>query len=95
VSSSRSEGLPNALLEAAASGLPIVSVPASEGLIELLEGQPGIWLAREISADALAESLLAALGALFPGERFAHPWIEQFGLEHAIPAYQELFEATP
>jgi glycosyltransferase involved in cell wall biosynthesis len=94
VASSRSEGMPNALLEAAASGLPIVSVPASEGLVELLMGQPGVWLAREISADALAESLLTALGALCPGERFAHPWIEQFRLEHAIQAYEELFDTT-
>jgi len=94
VSSSRSEGMPNALFEAAARGLPIVSLPASEGLVELLMGQPGVWLAREISAQALAESLLAALGALRPGERFAHPWIDRFRLEHAIPAYEELFAAT-
>jgi glycosyltransferase involved in cell wall biosynthesis len=86
--------MPNALLEAAAGGLPIVSVPASQGLVELLIGQPGVWLARAISADALAESLLSALRALYPGERFAHPWIDQFRLEHAIPAYEELFEAT-
>jgi len=92
VASSRSEGMPNALLEAAAGGLPIVSLPASEGLVELLMGQPGVWLAREISADALAESILAALGALCPGERFPHPWIDQFRLERAIPAYERLFE---
>ena len=94
VTSSRCEGMPNALLEAAAGGLPIVSVPASRGLVELLSGQAGVWLAREISADALTESLLAALGVLCPGERFDHPWIDQFGLERAIPAYEGLFEAT-
>ena len=95
VASSRTEGLPNALLEAAASGLPIVSVPASEGLVELLLGQPGVWLAREISVKALAESLIEALGTLRPGERFAHSWIDQFRLDRSIPAYEELFAAIP
>ena len=63
---SRHEGLPNALLEAAAGGLPIVASPASGGVSELLRDQPGVWLASEVSADALAESLLAALHALGP-----------------------------
>ncbi len=90
VVSSRYEGLPNALLEAVAGGLPIVAVPASPGLVELLAGKPGVWLAHEISAEALSESLTAALGALRPGERFAHPWIESFGLDQAIPAFDEL-----
>ena len=58
---SRHEGLPNALLEAAAAGLPIVAMPASGGVVELLRDQPGVWLAPEISAEALAASLLAAL----------------------------------
>jgi glycosyltransferase involved in cell wall biosynthesis len=61
VLSSRHEGLPNALLEAAAGGLPIVALPASEGVVELLRDQPGSWLAKETSAAALAECLLAAL----------------------------------
>ncbi len=94
VLSSRFEGMPNALLEAAAGGLPIVALPASGGLVELLHGRPGIWLAREISAEALAESLTAALQTIQPGERYAHPWVNQFRLEQAIPAYEELFDRT-
>ena len=68
---SRHEGLPNALLEAAAAGLPIVATPASGGVVDLLSGRPGAWLAPEISAEALAATIVAALETLRPGERFA------------------------
>ena len=91
---SRHEGLPNALLEAAAAGLPIVALPASEGLVELLQGQPGVWLAPEISVEALAASLLVALHALRPGERFAHPFVEAFRLDCAIEAYESLIDQS-
>jgi glycosyltransferase involved in cell wall biosynthesis len=91
---SRHEGLPNALLEAAAAGLPIVALPASGGLVDLLRGQPGVWLASEISAEALAASLLAALGALRPGERFLHAFIEDFRIGRAIEAYERLIDLT-
>jgi glycosyltransferase involved in cell wall biosynthesis len=86
--------MPNALLEAAGGGLPIVSTPASEGVVELLGDQPGVWLARETTANALADSLLAALDALSPGQRFPHPFVEQFSLKRAIHAYEDLIDAT-
>jgi len=91
---SRHEGLPNALLEAATAGLPIVATPACAGLVELLQGHPGVWLAPEITAEALAASLLAALQTLRPGERFAHPFIEAFRLDRAIPAFERLIDQT-
>jgi glycosyltransferase involved in cell wall biosynthesis len=91
---SRHEGLPNALLEAAAAGLPIVALPASGGVADLLRGQPGVWLAPEISAEALAASLLAALGSLRPGERFAHPFVDQFQIALALQAYESLIDRT-
>lgn len=69
--SSRHEGMPNALLEAAAAGLPIVALPSSGGVVDLLTNRPGAWLASEISAAALAESLLAALRALHPEQMHA------------------------
>jgi glycosyltransferase involved in cell wall biosynthesis len=91
---SRHEGLPNALLEAAAAGLPIVALPASDGVVDLLRGQPGVWLAPQVSEDALAASLVAALRALQPGERFAHPFVEAFRLDRAIQAYERLIDQT-
>jgi glycosyltransferase involved in cell wall biosynthesis len=94
VLSSRHEGLPNALLEAAAGGLPIVSVPSSGGITDLLRDQPGVWLAKQITADALAASLLSALEVLRNNRRFEHTFVDQFRMERAIRAYEELIDAV-
>lgn len=94
VLSSRYEGLPNALLEAAAAGLPIVALPSSEGVAELLRGQPGVWLAEELSAGALTQALTDALGSLRPRERFAHEFVEQFALNRARAAYEYLIDSV-
>jgi glycosyltransferase involved in cell wall biosynthesis len=91
---SRHEGLPNALLEAAAGGVPIVALPASGGVVDLLRNQPGTWLATEISSDALAASLRTALLALRPGERFTHVFVDQFRIDRATAAYERLIDAT-
>jgi glycosyltransferase involved in cell wall biosynthesis len=91
VLSSRYEGLPNALLEAAASGLPLVSTPASGGIIDLLREKPGCWLSDEISASALASALLQALDVLQPGQRFPHAFIEDFRMETALEKWNKLF----
>jgi glycosyltransferase involved in cell wall biosynthesis len=91
---SRHEGLPNALLEAAAAGLPIVALPASRGVMDLLRNQPGVWLASTLSEDALAASLLAALRVLRPGQRFAHRFIEAYRIDRAIQAYENLIDRT-
>jgi glycosyltransferase involved in cell wall biosynthesis len=94
VLSSRQEGMPNALLEAAAGGLPIVALPASGGIVDLLRDQPGAWLANDISATALAASLLQALNTLQPGERFAHPFIDPFKIDRAMLGYEALIDAA-
>jgi glycosyltransferase involved in cell wall biosynthesis len=94
VLSSRHEGMPNALLEAAAAGLPIVALPAAGGVADLLRGQPGVWLGAEISAAALAASVLEALQALEPGQRFTHAFIEPFRMERVIQRYEDLIDAT-
>ncbi len=94
VLASRHEGLPNALLEAAAAGLPVAALPSSAGLVELIQDQPGVWLAPEFSASALAAILLDALKALRPGERFAHTFVEPFRIGRAIEAYEQLIDTT-
>ena len=67
---SRHEGMPNAMLEAAVGGLPIVALPCSGGVVEMLGALHGAWLVPEISADALASTLVEALETLHPGQRF-------------------------
>lgn len=94
VLSSRHEGLPNALLEAAAAGLPLVATPAGGGVVDLLRGQPGVWLAPAATSEALAATLIAALQALQPRERFPHPFVEAFGMDSAISAYEGLIDAV-
>jgi glycosyltransferase involved in cell wall biosynthesis len=92
VLSSRREGLPNALLEAAAAGLPIVATPALGGLGEWLAGRRGVWLAHTVSSDALAEAILCALDELPPRGHFVHSWVEEFRAERAVPQYEALID---
>jgi len=92
VLSSRHEGLPNALLEAAAGGLPIVATRASAGLMSLIEGQPGVWVAPETSAAGLAETLREAISMAQNHPRFAHGWVEPFRLDAALAQYEALIE---
>lgn len=94
VLSSRQEGMPNALLEAVAAGLPIATLPSSRGVVDLLQGKPGVWLAPEVSCPALTDTLLTAVESLRQGQRFAHSWIEQFGMERAIRGYEHLIDQT-
>jgi glycosyltransferase involved in cell wall biosynthesis len=86
VLSSRQEGLPNALLEAIAAGLPIVALPASGGVVDLLRGRPGAWLAPQISATALATEFFGALDTLDPGQRFFVPSSSAASLDSATAA---------
>lgn len=89
---SRHEGLPNSLLEAAAAGLPIVALPAEGGVSELLAGKSGVWLADQITSSSLLRSLLLALRNIHTGDRYAHPWVEEFRMDRAIPRYERLFD---
>ena len=89
---SREECMPNALLEAAAGGLPLVTTRASAGLVDLLHDRKGVWVAPSISSQAIEATMREAIHALEPGERFPHEWVETFGLERAVTAYQALIE---
>ncbi len=91
---SRNDGLPNALLEAAAGGLPLVASPCSDGVVNLLGGKRGAWLASDVSARALTRALLSALDSLRPGERFAHSWMGGYHMDCAIRDYERLIDET-
>jgi glycosyltransferase involved in cell wall biosynthesis len=88
--------MPNALLEAAAAGLPIVATPCSAGLVDLLRDAPGTWLSKAISSDSLTETILTALitlsGSDRQPQRFGHAFLEPFELNRAIAAYAALIQ---
>jgi glycosyltransferase involved in cell wall biosynthesis len=87
---SRHEGMPNALLEAAVGGLPIVALPCSGGVVDLLSEFHGTRLAPEISADAFAATLLETLEGLHAGQRF---W-RTLRSPHVVPTHSNaLFKA--
>ncbi len=94
VLSSRHEGMPNALLEAAAGGLPIVALPSSDGVARLLHGKRGAWIANAVSSKALIHVLLGALQSINSGQRFDHPWVEPFRMDHALRGYESLIDET-
>lgn len=89
---SRHEGMPNALLEAACAGLPLVALPASGGVVDLLRPRADAWLATEISSAALASTLLEALEALHRQHRTQPEFHE--AAPQKMPA-REAAEQTP
>jgi hypothetical protein len=88
--------MPNALLEAAAAGLPLVSTPCCAGVSILFQNAPGAWLASDITAPALAESILESLPHLaFPANasrRFDHAFLAPFEAGITLAAYETLIE---
>lgn len=85
---SRTEGMPNVLLEALAHGFPIVATPCSKSVEELLTCKPGVWLAGEVSVPSLVAAIESALPALQPGLRFEHEFIAPFEYSRALLAYE-------
>jgi len=95
VLSSRYEGMPNAMLEAAAAGLPLVATPASGGVVDLLRGRKGTWLAKDVSSESLAEVLTAALEGIHPGERICHGFFPSTGCPNPAEVSAESGGAQP
>jgi glycosyltransferase involved in cell wall biosynthesis len=103
VQPSRLEGMPNALLEAAAAGLPVLSTPSSRGVSALLGDAPGTWVAGEVSAESLGQAVLRALSALSDGVapadrlepvRFEHAFLDPFESRVAAAACGTLIESV-
>ena len=81
-------------MEAAAAGLPVVATPSSRGVTGLLGGAAGTWITPEISASALAATLVEAyrhLLALPPqNRRFRHAFLAPFEIAKAVRAYEDV-----
>ena len=93
VQPSRREGLPNALLEAAAAGLALVTTPSSEGVVRLLQDRPGVWVAHESDSASLAVAVEAATRAVrerrnLEDERYEHLFLEPFAMRTALRRWE-------
>ena len=60
--------------------------------MNLLAGKQGAWLGADVSSRALTHALLAALSSIRPGQRFPHPWVEQFRMDSAIEGYERMID---
>jgi glycosyltransferase involved in cell wall biosynthesis len=95
VQASRSEGLPNALLEAAAAGLPIVATAAGGTREIIVDGQTGLLvpindgeaLARALRRAASDRSLRERLGA-----NARQHVARAFGIERFVAEFTALYE---
>jgi glycosyltransferase involved in cell wall biosynthesis len=88
VQSSEFEGLPNALLEALASGVPVVAVEEPGGTREILTEATGGILVPTAEPEALASAIENALTR--EAEHSTLP--ERYRPERVVGAYVELFE---
>ena len=98
---SRFEGMPNAMLEAATAGLPVVTTPCCGGVCDLVQGAPGVWVTRDISSIALRDTILKALAALKSiqsgptvNPRFAHQFLAPFELSVAVQKYESAIDSA-
>jgi glycosyltransferase involved in cell wall biosynthesis len=93
---SRYEGLPNALLEALAAGLPIVASDCETGPREILDGNNGV-LVEPGNAAQLAGAMLRLLSDRSERERLSCAARERAGfftMQRAIGLYARLFEQS-
>ena len=96
LSAAADEGLGLALLEAMASGVPVVAVPVG-GLLEVVQDGETGWLAGARSAEALAAAMRAAAAdwraARRLGDAARHRAESCFSLNAMRTAYDQLYEA--
>jgi GalNAc-alpha-(1->4)-GalNAc-alpha-(1->3)-diNAcBac-PP-undecaprenol alpha-1,4-N-acetyl-D-galactosaminyltransferase len=95
--SSRSEGFPNALTEAMAAGLPVISTDCPSGPADIITpGADGLLAPTEDPA-ALAEALARLIGSEELRTRFAQAApgvLERYSLDSVLVAWDRVFEES-
>ena len=61
-------------------------------LVGLIDAQPGVWLAADGSAKAIAQAARQAIHAARNQPRYTHEWVEGFRIDRALAQYEELIE---
>ncbi len=88
------EGLPNVLIEALATGTPVVSTDCESGPAEILENGKYGRLVPVGDVDALAEAILATLNAPLAGE-ILRSRAREFSLECITDQYLSIIAENP
>lgn len=85
VLSSAWEGLGNVLIEAMATGIPVVSTDCPSGPMEILNNGKYGYLTPVGDSKALAEAILSTLSG--ESKRVDPAWLEKFSLEDVVKQY--------
>jgi glycosyltransferase involved in cell wall biosynthesis len=90
--SSRSEGLPNALLEAKEMGLPIVSFDCDNGPREVIRNGVDGFLAQPENTDDLSEKLLRLMSSAALRQEFSQNALQdtRFEPENILPQWEQM-----
>jgi len=91
VLSSRTEGLPNVVIEALAYRLPVIATPAIGGTKEILDGLDGCVIAEEITATSLAAAIRKWIAS--PQKVITNLATDRFRVEKIVHQYAALFES--
>lgn len=95
VLSSHWEGAPNALLEALAAGIPIVSTREACGAHEILAGGKFGRLVSSLDVPGMAQAILDTLEAVpSPGREPRQSWLQQFTRDQMLNDYLVVLRQT-
>ena len=87
--SSYYEGFPNVILEALACGTPVISTPAPGGCQEILGDIQGCYLADNITATSLSESITLFIES--PKVIMKESVVAPYGVQKIVQQYQHIF----